>query len=631
MSAPDPRAAAADTPPVTPGAARLSIDDVLTVRDRSMRRLPRLLRGALSLTWSAARKEFAASAALQLAAAACMAAQILIVQRALSGVIGVAEGKEDISDVLPAILALAAVSTVLTFANIARTELQRLLGELVARRALDQVLDVSTGVELLAYDSPTFLDRLQRARTNAVSRPAQMATGLVGVLSALLTIAGVSAALFFLEPVFLVVVLLAYVPLWIATTRASKVIYRFNVVQTERDRRRDYLSYVLTRKEEAAEVRAFDLSGFFRRQYEKLWDERLAELRTVVARRMRVGLIGGMVTSALTAATLAVLVVFINGERMDLAQAGAAAAAVVLLGQRLQLLSGSAGSLYESSLFIEDFTSFVAAMPVLDAARPKDQAPDGFRKLRVDSVSFSYPTRDEAALDNVTLEVEQGQVVALVGENGSGKTTLAKLLAGLYQPSLGAITWDGIDVTKCDPLSVRRSVGVIFQDFAKYMLTAHDNIATGRHERFDLRDEVVRAARRSGADSFISRLPKGYDGRLGSPFLGGNDLSVGQWQRMALARAFFRDAPFLILDEPTAALDPRSEADLFENVRELYGGRTVLLISHRFSTVRSADMIFVLFAGRIVERGTHEQLMDIAGLYAELFTLQAAGFLDPQQ
>ncbi|TPW13681.1 MAG: putative ABC transporter permease/ATP-binding protein, partial [Acidimicrobiaceae bacterium] len=498
MSVSDPRAAESETPVSQATTERLSIDDVLTVRDRSLRRMPRLLRGALSLTWGAARREFAISAVLQFFAAGCMAAQILIMQRVLRGVIAVAEDTGDIRGVLPSIVALAAVSTVIAFANLARTELQRLLGELVARRALDQVLDVSTGVELLAYDSPTFLDRLQRARINAVSRPAQMATGLVGMLSALLTIAGVSAALFLLEPFFLVVVLLAYVPLWIATTRASKVIYRFNVAQTERDRRRDYLSYVLTRKDEAAEVRAFDLSGFFRRTYDKLWDERLAELRTVVTRRMRVGLIGGMVTSALTAATLAVLVLFVNEGRMDLAQAGAAAGAVVLLGQRLQLLSGSAGSLYESSLFIEDFTSFVAVMPVLHAVRPEAQAPGGFLRLKVESLTFCYPSRDEPALEDVSLEIERGQVVALVGENGSGKTTLAKLLAGLYQPSRGSIMWDGVDVTRCDPLSVRRSVGVIFQDFVKYMLTAHDNIATGRHDRFELRDEVVRAARLSG-------------------------------------------------------------------------------------------------------------------------------------
>jgi ATP-binding cassette subfamily B protein len=228
----------------------------------------------------------------------------------------------------------------------------------------------------------------------------------------------------------------------------------------------------------------------------------------------------------------------------------------------------------------------------------------------------------------VSLEIRKGEVVALVGENGSGKTTLAKLLAGLYSPDSGTITWDGVDLGDCDPALVRDSVAVIFQDFLKYLLTASDNVAFGRHERIDDRPTIEAAARRAGAHDFLSSLRHGYDSQLGPEFFGGSDLSVGQWQRVALARAFFRDAPFVILDEPTAALDPRAEAELFDSIRSLLEDRSVLLISHRFASVRSADRIYVLSAGEIVESGTHADLMAAGQLYAELFAMQAAGYVD---
>jgi ATP-binding cassette subfamily B protein len=608
---------------------RLNLAELfLPTRQRGLRRLPGLLRGALLLVWRAAPRELAASAALQLAAAIGLAGQVLVARELLNRILALDAGSP-VSGVVPWLLALAGLGALVAFANMARTEQQRLLSELVARYAVDQILEVSTAVELLTYDSPAFHNRLQRARVNAASRPAQMANGVIGIMSALVTIAGLAGALVLIEPLFLAIVMLAYVPLWIATTRASKVVYDFTVEQTERDRRRDYLSFLLTRKEEAAELRAFGLAEPFRRRYETLYAERIAELRVVVRRRLRFGLAGGLVTSILTAGCIAVLVGFISSGRLGLAEAGAAAGALVLLAQRLQILAGSSGSLYESSLFIEDFTTFVDAMPVLRQRRPTGVPPAGFDVLRVEDVSFTYPSRSQPALDNVALEIRRGEVVALVGANGSGKTTLAKLLAGLYAPSSGAVRWDGVDIAGYDPGLVRASIGVIFQDFVKYMLSARENVAAGRWERHDDLDAVIEAAQRAAAHDFLEDPDRGYETLLGTQFFGGSDLSIGQWQRVALARAFFRDAPFLILDEPTAALDPRSEADLFDNIRRLYRDRTVLLISHRFSSVRSADRIYVLDAGRIVEQGSHDELMAAGRLYAELFTLQAGAFLDP--
>jgi ATP-binding cassette subfamily B protein len=248
--------------------------------------------------------------------------------------------------------------------------------------------------------------------------------------------------------------------------------------------------------------------------------------------------------------------------------------------------------------------------------------------IEAHNVSFTYPSRTEPSLRNVSVTIERGQIVALVGENGSGKTTLAKMLAGLYTPTHGRICWDGVDLATCDPDEVRSSIAVIFQDFVRYFLSAAENIGVGRHDRSDDLPAIIGAAQRAGADAYLAALAEGYQTKLGPQFLGGIELSVGQWQRVALARAFFRDAPFIILDEPTAALDARAEYELFESIRTLAAGRTVLLISHRFSSVRSADYIYVLDKGVVREHGTHDELIGRADLYADLFTLQASAYAE---
>jgi ATP-binding cassette subfamily B protein len=316
---------------------------------------------------------------------------------------------------------------------------------------------------------------------------------------------------------------------------------------------------------------------------------------------------------------------------MTLAAATAAAVAIVQLGGVLTSLAFGASQLYEGSLFLEDHRVFHDLLPEVRRARPAGPAPTGFQTIHVEGVGFTYPEAAAPALEDVSLTLRRGEIVALVGENGSGKTTLAKLLCQLYRPQRGRIRWDGTDLAEVDADRLRDAIAVLFQDFGQYLFDAASNVGVGRVERRTDRAGIERAAREAGAHEFLAALPEGYDTMLGKIFEGGVDLSVGQWQRIALARAFFRDAPLVILDEPTAALDARREHELFASMRALLRDRTVLLISHRFSSVLSADRIYVLKSGRIVEQGTHGELMRLGGLYAELFTLQAAAYLEGAQ
>jgi ATP-binding cassette subfamily B protein len=446
-----------------------------------------------------------------------------------------------------------------------------------------------------------------------------MISGVVGLIA-------VSGVLLALEPALMFVLLLAFIPLWLASTRNSRAFYRFFWKRTQLERRLAYLWHLMTGKDPAKELRAFDLGPYLLGEHRELYDERLGELRDLVRRRTRISLIANLASPAFLGA--AMIYLLLSG-RLSLAQVAIAAWGVYQFGQRLEGIALGAGSLYESALFIEDFASFAAMKPEVIATRPTGAAPSRFERIDVDGVSFAYPGSERLALKDVSLAIEAGQVVALVGENGSGKTTLAKLLSRLYRPTNGRILWDGEDIAGMDPTSLRDAIAVIFQDFLHYEFPARANVAMGRVSREDDLEAIVEAARRAGAHDFIEALPQGYDTLLSRQFHDeGKELSVGQWQLIALARAFFRDAQLLVLDEPTAALDARAEHALFERIRELAAGRSVLLISHRFSSVRDADRIFVLRHGELIEQGDHAELMQHGGLYAELFELQASAYVD---
>ena len=429
---------------------------------RSLRRLPGLCREAVRLVWAAGRRELVAAMAIKAVNGAGLAVVLLLGRDVIAAVAAAGRSGAGAGPVLPRLLLLTAVTAGLGFLAAIGREISEILAELASRHAQAEIIE-ACAVELEAYDTPAFHNRLLRASMGGQFRPWQIVEGLVGLAGALVAILGITGALLALQPWLVPLVIVAAVPLLVAAARSGEMLFRFHHRMTEVERRRNYLYMLLSGKDAAKELRAFGLAGFLRERFDRLYDEHLVELRKVARRRLRVSLVGNLAASTVLAGTVAGLLALALGGHIGLAEAGTAAAAVFLLGERLTSAVGSAGQLYESSLFIEDFTSFVALRPEVEARRRRHPAPSGFRRLSVEDVSFTYPSATDPALEGVSLEIGAGEIVALVGENGSGKTTLAKLLCRLYLPHAGRILWDGVDTATVDPDGLRRSVAVIFQ------------------------------------------------------------------------------------------------------------------------------------------------------------------------
>ena len=513
------------------------------------------------------------------------------------------------------LLALAFMTALSGSVSAMQTQQNRLLGERVSQRVWDRLVDTTARADLVTYESSGFATALERIQQNALTRPFLVTTALLGLTGGLLGVVTMSAVLIGVEPLLVPVLLAAGVPAVLLARWASRTEFAFAHRLTSAYRRRTYLRQLLTQRPFAAELRAFDSMKPLREKYRELNRGITSAVRKQVRRRQIIaGLTTLGVAVALTAALLAIIELVRRG-RIGLPEAGAAAIAVRLLSSQLNTAFTGIGGLLESAPFLADLERFVASGPPAPPPGTKRPLADG---VRLRNVSFRYPAQDRAAVDSVDLDIGRGEVVALVGENGSGKTTLAKIVAGLYDPDEGTRRWDDADLPSPD---VRASVTVIFQDFVRYQMTLRDNITIS-----STNGDAEEAARRAGVLPTAKRLMDGMDTMLGRDLDEGVDLSGGEWQRVALARALYRDTSLVILDEPAAALDPRTEHDLFRDVRATLGGRSALLISHRFSSTRLADRIYVMDAGRVVECGTHDELMARSGQYAELYTLQSSAY-----
>ena len=593
---------------------------------KSVGRLTRLMARSLSMVWQSARRPFVALVGLQILNAIALVCQVIAIELALAAVLNIpASGGVSWSLVKPVLL-LAGVTALTAVIASVQVGLGRYAGELVAAVMWQRVLHVATRVDLRKFESARFYDRLQRVQASALTRPYQITYGLVATLGAAAASIGLLVAIMLIHPALLPLLLIGGVPVLITSRQQSQLEFDFLAQQTQSMRLRTYLTWVQTGRDEAKEVRAFGLARNFGQRLNNLYNDYLRDLAQHLLRRSKLGALGTLGSAVLLALTLLLLVWLISTGRLGIAEAAAALVAIRLLAGQVQHGFTGVQAVFESGLFIDDLDGFLTLAPAAEGGSRHIAPPAEFHRIRADAVSFSYPGRSQLALQATNIEINCGEVVALVGENGSGKTTLAKVIAGLYEPGSGAVRWDGTDVRTFRPELFRERVAMIFQDFVRYALSAEENIAIARPDD-DIDHAAIReAAKIADADSFLSALPAGYQTPVSRRFAGGHELSGGQWQKVAIARAFYRRAPLVIIDEPTASLDARAEYELFSSLHEVLRGRTALIISHRFSTVRTADRIYVLDHGRVVEQGTHDELIGLGGRYAELFHLQASAY-----
>jgi ATP-binding cassette, subfamily B, bacterial len=514
---------------------------------------------------------------------------------------------------------------------------ESLLGDLFSNYTSIKLMEHAAVLDLYQFENPTFYDQLERAR--------RQTTGRIGLLAQffsmgqdILTLLSLGAALLVFSPLLLLLLAVAVFPSFLGETHFASLEYSLFYRRTPQRRQLDYIRYMGASDETAKEVQIFGLAPWLIEQFRALSTRFYEENKDLSIRKSLVSAALSLIgTAGYYTAYIVILLRTVRGA-LTLGSMTFLAGAFARSRDLIQRLLLSAGQLLEESLYLKDLFDFFEMKPTIVSRQGAIQVPRVIKEgFVLDQVGYKYPGSERWALRNVSFRIAPGERLAFVGENGAGKTTLAKLLARLYEPSEGRILLEGIDLRDYELASLRKSIGVIFQDFVEYDLRFDHNIGVGEIERVkdyinsqngdqNVPAEIVEAAERSLAASFLDRLPAGYKQMLGYRFENSVQLSGGEWQKVALARAYMRDAQLLILDEPTASLDARAEYEVFVRFSKLVEGRMAVIISHRFSTVRMADRIIVLNQGKIVEEGTHDQLIEKKGLYADLFSLQAEGY-----
>ncbi len=590
-------------------------------------RLPSLLLSSLRLARQADPQAARTVLAAEVGRGVAQAVSLLAVNSVLAGLMTAGPIEDRLRGTVPALVTVAAVMLVAALLRAASTYATGRLEPKVERVATERYLERAAAVELAAIEDHAFHKLLDTAQYGAASARRMIMYG-TRVVNAMISLVAAAGVLTVLHPALLPLLVTMTLPsAWSALTLARRRYESFHAwVQHERAGR--LLGSLLIEPAAAPEIRVHGVGPFLLRHFRAMSETAEAEQARLARLAARTGLVAAAWTGLATAATYATLGGLLLGGAMALSVAGTAVIAIRTGSQSLGTLVVELNALHEEALFVGDLERLhveaaVRAIPVGGTALPEDP-----KEIRFENVTFRYPgDATRPALDDVTLSLPLGRIIALVGENGSGKTTLVKLLAGLYTPDGGRITWDGVDAATADRHALAERVAMVAQDFKRWPFTARVNVAVGRSSA-PLGDErVADAVAEAGAEEVVADLPRGLDTLLARNFSGGHELSGGQWQRIGIARAAYRRGRILIVDEPTAALDARAELEVFEKIRALAGsGQTVVLITHRLASVRHADLVHVLDQGRLVESGTPEELLATGGVYAELYSLQAEQF-----
>ena len=580
----------------------------------------------LGILWASGRASVTWGILLRLIVATLPFAVAKIAQYIINGIADVLRGRPLSHNFWKLVAAEVALNVLLGLITRAIDYSDSLLANSYTQYVSIKVMEQAAKLDLTTYENPVFYDRLERARVQATDRLA-MIQQMGRLLQQVITTLTFSLALAWASPWLVLLLAFGVLPSFLGETHYAFLGYAKNFRQTPAKRQMDYLRQVAGSREGAKEVKLFGLSGFFTDRFRALADQIYREDVALSRSKLLVGgLLGIIGTLGYYGAYIYVIWRTIRGG-YDIGQFTFLTTAIQQASSNLQQVFSTASGIADQALFLTDLLAFFEMKPTVQSkpnGLPAPRPITGGFEFR--NVSFTYPGTSRTVLRNFTFKLSPGERVALIGENGQGKTTVVKLITRLYDPTEGQILLNGVDLREYSLEDLHREIGVIFQDFVRYEMTARDNIAVGRVDRPHQQTEIEFAAHKSLADVVVAKLEHGYDQMLGRRFEGGVELSGGEWQRMALARAYLRDAQLLILDEPTAALDAKSELEVFERFAELTLGKMALLISHRFSTVRMADRIVVLSGGRLIEEGNHQQLISAGGLYAEMFEMQAASY-----